>query len=130
MGDLIGVAVSGTLNYVPYKEFQRILALSVGAVEKTALFAALCRINTLYMIARAGSGHIGSSFSSMDIMCWLQLNELRMAVSNDPMSPNDIFFSSKGHDGSDSVSSIFPSFTDYVVSMDCPDTLIYRRRMW
>ena len=98
MGDQIGVAVSGTLVYVPHKEFARIRSLTLGAVEKTTLFAALCRINTLYMIARAGSGHIGSSFSSMDIMCWLQLNELRTAEPNDTSAPNDIFFSSKGHD--------------------------------
>ena len=98
MGDQVGVAVSGKLYYVPYKEFDRVLSLSIEPVEKTALFAALCRINTLYMIARAGSGHIGSSFSSMDIMSWLQLNELRTAAPNDTNAPNDIFFSSKGHD--------------------------------
>lgn len=98
MGDQVGVAVSGTLYYVPYKEFERVRSLTVGPVEKTALFAALCRINTLYMIARAGSGHIGSSFSSMDVMSWLQLNELRTAAINDFNEPNDIFFSSKGHD--------------------------------
>lgn len=98
MGDQVGVAVSGTLYYVPYKEFERIRSLPVSAVEKTALFAALCRINTLYMIARAGSGHIGSSFSSMDIMSWLQLNELRTAAPSESSAPNDIFFSSKGHD--------------------------------
>jgi transketolase len=98
VGDQIGVAVSGTLYYVPYKEFERVRALVVPTVEKTALFAALCRINTLYMIARAGSGHIGSSFSSMDIMTWLQLNELRTPPEGDTTSPRDIFFSSKGHD--------------------------------
>lgn len=98
MGDQVGVAVSGTLYYVPFKEFERIRALPVPSVEKTALFAALCRINTLYMIARAGSGHIGSSFSSMDIMSWLQLNELRTPPEGDTTSPRDIFFSSKGHD--------------------------------
>lgn len=98
MGDQVGVAVSGSLYYVPYQEFERIRALNLSAVEKTALFAALCRINTLYMIARAGSGHIGSSFSSMDIMSWLQLNEVRTPPDNDTSSPRDIFFSSKGHD--------------------------------
>ena len=98
MGDQVGVAVSGTLLYVPYKEFERIQTLSLEAVEKTALFAALCRINTLYMIARAGSGHLGSSFSSMDIMCWLQLTELRTPPESDSAAPRDIFFSSKGHD--------------------------------
>ena len=98
MGDQVGVAVSGTLLYVPYKEFERIRLLAVGPVEKTALFASFCRINTLYMIARAGSGHIGSSFSSLDIMSWLHLNELRTPTDKDDTSPRDIFFSSKGHD--------------------------------
>lgn len=98
MGDLVGVAVSGTLYYVPFKEFKRLRVLPVSPIEQTALFAALCRINTLYMIARAGSGHIGSSFSSMDIMSWLQLNELRTPPEGDTTSPRDIFFSSKGHD--------------------------------
>jgi transketolase len=41
------------------------------------------------MIARAGSGHIGSSFSSLDIISWLLLEE---------MTEEDVFFSSKGHD--------------------------------
>lgn len=98
MGDQVGVAVSGTLYFVPFKEFQRIRGLAIPAVEKTRIFAALCRINTLYMIARAGSGHIGSSFSSMDIMSWIQLNELRMPNAGEATAPHDIFFSSKGHD--------------------------------
>ncbi len=98
MGDQVGVVVSGHLYYVPYKEFERIRALNIDNVKKTALFAALCRINTLYMIARAGSGHIGSSFSSMEIMSWLQLNEICTQTNNDTSSSNDIFFSSKGHD--------------------------------
>ncbi len=98
MGDQVGVAVSGTLLYVPYKEFERIRLLSISPVEKTALFAVFCRINTLYMIACAGSGHIGSSFSSIDIMSWLLLNELQTHQEGDPEAPNNIFFSSKGHD--------------------------------
>lgn len=98
MGDQVGVAVSGTLYYVPYREFERALSLQVSAVARTALFAALCRINTLYMIARAGSGHIGSSFSSLDIMSWLELNELRRPAIEGSNQPRDIFFSSKGHD--------------------------------
>lgn len=98
MGDQVGVAVSGTLYYVPAKEFERIRSLPIDVVEKTAIFAALCRINTLYMIARAGSGHIGSSFSSMDIMSWLQLNEIYPATTGGCKTPRDVFFSSKGHD--------------------------------
>ena len=50
------------------------------------------------MIARAGSGHIGSSFSSLDIMSWLLLYEIRVPAEGDATSVRDIFFSSKGHD--------------------------------
>lgn len=78
-GDQVGVVVSGTVLSITYKEFARLRSLPLGAVEKATLCAASCRINTLDMIARAGYGHIGSSFSSMDTMSWLQLNELRTA---------------------------------------------------
>jgi transketolase len=77
------------LSYVPREEFERVLALDADATAKTAAFADLCRLNVLYMIARAGSGHIGTSFSCLDIVSWLYLNELR---------DGDVFFSSKGHD--------------------------------
>lgn len=77
------------LHYVPKDEFGRLRALECPAPERAALFADACRLNTLYMIARAGSGHIGSSFSSLDIVSWLYLEELR---------PGDTYFSSKGHD--------------------------------
>ena len=59
------------------------------AVERTAAFATLARLNTLYMIQNAGSGHIGTSFSSLDIVSWLYLEAL---------GEQDIYFSSKGHD--------------------------------
>ena len=48
------------------------------------------------MIAGAWSGHIGTSFSSLDVMSWLFLNELR-DLDQGPEAC-DIFFSSKGHD--------------------------------
>ncbi|OGC89189.1 MAG: transketolase [candidate division Zixibacteria bacterium RBG_16_53_22] len=89
MGDLVGQAVEGTLYYLPYSEFQRIRGLNVPREQRAAIFADMCRLNALYMIARAGSGHIGSSFSSLDIISWLLLEE---------MQEEDIFFSSKGHD--------------------------------
>ena len=77
------------LQYAPAAEFERIRRLHGDPLQHAALFAALCRINTLYMIAGAGSGHIGSSFSSLDVVSWLHLQELR---------DEDLFFSSKGHD--------------------------------
>ncbi|MDQ3621888.1 MAG: transketolase, partial [Verrucomicrobiota bacterium] len=68
--------------------------LPVSPEERASLFATCCRINALYMIARAGSGHIGSSFSSLDIVSWLYLNELHL----DDEARAGIYFSSKGHD--------------------------------
>jgi transketolase len=84
------------LTYIPYKELERIRKLDCNAIERTQLFATLARINTLYMIMQAGSGHIGSSFSAMDIVSWLYLNEMDLA--DDPDAHGDVYFSSKGHD--------------------------------
>ena len=87
------------LCYVPYREFLRVRGLEANEGRQAAIFSTLCRINTLYMIKRAGSGHIGTSFSCMDILSWLFLNELELTA--DPLSLNgteDTFFSSKGHD--------------------------------
>ena len=89
MSEQIG-QVDATLYYVPKEEFDRVRGLSEApAVARTRVFADMCRLNTLYMIARAGSGHIGSSFSSLDIVSWLYLNE--------PHNGGH-YFSSKGHD--------------------------------
>ena len=65
------------LSRVPLAEIARVLAYPGDKFRRAQAFAALCRINTLYMIAYAGSGHIGSSFSSIDIVSWLHLEELR-----------------------------------------------------
>lgn len=82
------------LYYTPKSEFDRARALPASAAERIRLFANLSRLNTLYMIERAGSGHIGSSFSSLDIVSWLYLSVMQGASDGD----GDIYFSSKGHD--------------------------------
>ncbi len=66
------------LHYVPVAEFRRLLDAKAPDVARARAFAALARINTLYMIAGAWSGHIGTSFSSIEIMSWLFLIELRV----------------------------------------------------
>jgi len=86
------------LTFVPRSEFERARTLNADAYERTALFATLARLNALSMIAFAGSGHIGSSFSSLDIVSWLYLNEMRLPTRPDREEARDIFFSSKGHD--------------------------------
>jgi transketolase len=77
------------LSYVPYPELERIRSLDAEPAARAAAFADACRINTLTMIEFAGSGHIGTSFSAMDIVSWLQLEVL---------GESDRYFSSKGHD--------------------------------
>ena len=97
MGDLqTDQGESLELQYVPASEFRRLLDADVPAVARAEAFAAIARINVLYMIAGAWSGHIGTSFSSLEIMSWLFLNEMR-DLDKGP-DACDIFFSSKGHD--------------------------------
>ena len=90
MGDQVTEAVHRDLVRVSGQTLTALRAQSGGSNYAAAeLFATCCRINALYMIARAGSGHIGTSFSCMDILAYLHLLQ---------MQPNDLFFSSKGHD--------------------------------
>lgn len=83
------------LNAVLPSEIDRILSSVNDTNKRATLLATMCRINTLYMIARAGSGHIGSSFSCLDMVAWLYLN--RVGPIHGKTLP-DLFFSSKGHD--------------------------------
>ena len=78
-----------SLAYLPYRELERLRGLEVDPHERVAAFADACRINTLYMVMRAGSGHLGTSFSAMDIISLLHLEVLE---------DGDLYFSSKGHD--------------------------------
>ena len=97
MGDLqTDQGESLELSYVPASEFRRVRDANGPAAARAEAFAALARINTLYMIAGAWSGHIGTSFSSLEIMSWLFLNEIRDLDKGPDRA--DIFFSSKGHD--------------------------------
>jgi len=89
MGDLVGKPLQNNLYYFNLKEIDKVLSTKINSLRKTELLSIIHRINILYMVANAGSGHIGSSFSSIDIMTWWHLNNL---------NNNSIFFSSKGHD--------------------------------
>lgn len=78
-----------TLSFVPLPELERIRTLDADPVARAEVFADACRINTLTMVEQAGSGHVGSSFSSLDIVSWLHLEVL---------ASGDRYYSSKGHD--------------------------------
>ena len=84
------------LSYAPLAEIRRVRAAVGDRFARAEILADLCRLNTLYAIMNAGSGHIGSSFSSTDIITWLWTEELRDPNSGAP--GGDVYFSSKGHD--------------------------------
>ena len=54
------------------KLFDEILSLKISKFKKAELISDFCRINTLSIIKLAGSGHIGTSMSAMDIFVWIQ----------------------------------------------------------
>src|SRR5258708_37388973 len=86
----------GGLSYVTLETIRRVRRDVADPMARAQLVADICRINTLYMIMNAGSGHIGSSFSSTDLITWLWTE-----VLDDPNSGAagaDTYFSSKGHD--------------------------------
>src|SRR5438034_3488012 len=58
----------------------------------------MCRANALVAVKRAGSGHLGSSFSALDVVVHLLWRELNVAAVGWDDPDRDIFFSSKGHD--------------------------------
>lgn len=81
-------------QFVPAAEFARVRGLGTSLEGRVALFADVCRINVLAMVMTAGSGHLGTSFSCLDILSWLFLGEgLADSVGSGPR-----YFSSKGHD--------------------------------
>ena len=86
------------INLIPQEEFQRINQAQIDLYQKLALLADMNRANTLAAVKRAGSGHLGSSFSAMDIVIWLYYQEMNTISLGIDSPDRDIYFSSKGHD--------------------------------
>lgn len=59
-------------------DFDRLKIIEGNWEAKMQLFADMCRYNTLVAVKKAGSGHLGSSLSAMDITTYLYLNELNI----------------------------------------------------
>ena len=60
-----------------------------------ALLADMCRANALVAVKRAGSGHLGSSFSALDVVAHLLFRELNVAELGWDHPDRDVFFSSR-----------------------------------
>lgn len=85
-------------NLIKRSEFDKVKSFNGDWATKMQLFADMCRYNTLVAVKKAGSGHLGSSLSAMDITTYLYLNELNILEVGLDSPDRDIYFSSKGHD--------------------------------
>jgi len=86
------------LRLVPKTELDRLRAAGVDPDARLGLLADACRLNALTAVKRAGSGHLGSTFSALDLVVHLLFDELDVAQRGFGDPHRDVFFSSKGHD--------------------------------
>ena len=77
------------LFYFKKSEFNKIIKIKNNWLIKKKALSNMLRVNILYMIQNAGSGHIGTSFSAIDLVNYIYF---------DFLNKDDIYFSSKGHD--------------------------------
>ena len=83
---------------IPFEAFERVREAEIDSNRRLDLLAEMCRANALAAVKQAGSGHLGSSFSAMDIVVRLYYEEMN-ALQLGPDHPDrDVYFSSKGHD--------------------------------
>jgi transketolase len=85
-------------SFIPKKEFDRVWNSGIDYFLKLEIIADMNRVNTLVSVKKAGSGHLGSSFSSLDIATFLYYHELNIVSEGRQNPDRDIYFSSKGHD--------------------------------
>ncbi len=86
------------LALIPPREFERIAAGGLDPYARLELLADMCRLNALVAVKRAGSGHLGSTFSSLDLVVHLLWEDLNVVQLGFDSPDRDVFFSSKGHD--------------------------------
>ncbi|MCX7611700.1 MAG: thiamine pyrophosphate-dependent enzyme, partial [Ignavibacterium sp.] len=110
-------------NLIKKSEFDKVRNHHGDWALRMKLFADMCRYNTLVAVKKAGSGHLGSSFSAMDIVTYLYLNELNVLEVGLDSPDRDIYFSSKGHD----VPGLYSLF--YAVGIIPEEKLLMLRRL-
>jgi transketolase len=86
------------LHLIPKSELDRVRDAEVEQDARLALLADMCRLNALVAVKRAGSGHLGSTFSALDLVVHLLYERLNTATVGWEDPERDVFFSSKGHD--------------------------------
>ena len=77
-------------KYIPLSSIKKIYKINkISLITRLELISQILRLNTLYSIQLAGSGHLGSSLSVLDIF---------LCCSEYLKNKKGNFFSSKGHD--------------------------------
>lgn len=87
-----------TISFITYREFERVRDSGIEKYQKLRIISDMCRLNALSAVKKAGSGHLGSSLSAMDINVMLYFDELNTVEVGIKCPERDIYYSSKGHD--------------------------------
>lgn len=90
--------MSVDIRFVPLEAFGPLRQRGLDPVRSIPVLADMCRINALSAVKLAGSGHLGSSFSAMDLVAWLYFHEMNVRDTGWDAAGRDVYFSSKGHD--------------------------------
>ena len=87
------------LHLIPRADFERVLEADGDPdLRRCRTLADMCRLDALVAVKRAGSGHLGSTFSALDVVAFLLFEELNTARLGWEDPERDVYFSSKGHD--------------------------------
>ncbi len=88
-----------TPQIIPHDEIVRAREASQDhPALQLEILADICRANALAAIKMAGSGHMGSSLSALDIVIILHYRIMNTIALGHEDPDRDVFFSSKGHD--------------------------------
>jgi len=79
------------------EDFGKIRSLSASQAEKLSIMADMVRFNALAAIVHARSGHIGASFSAIEVLTVLYHHTMSLDARNPAKAGRDIFILSKGH---------------------------------
>ncbi len=87
-----------TISFIPFREFERVKDSKVEKFQKLQILSEMCRFNALSAVKKAGSGHLGSSLSALDINIMLYFEVMNTIEKGIDSPDRDIYYSSKGHD--------------------------------
>ena len=79
------------LELIPQGEFARVAEADADPDVRLALLADMCRFNALTAVKRAGSGHLGSTFSSLDLVAHLLWERLNVREVGFDSPDRDVF---------------------------------------